>query len=610
MPNCVTKYNTTYEFSADNYLVTYTPPVAKTLESITLSGTYQTTFEQNEEFSYDGLIVTAHYDDESSKEVTPTEVSTPDMSALGNPTVTVSYTEGGVTKTATYPINVHEMDERYEVSFLPGDGEGSMDSVQVRIGYDYTLPTTCTFTPPAGQVFDHWELDGVTITIIEEIDDNVEVTAIYVDAPATSTLSAVFGGETSSSNTEITDGDKYKTDYNYSIDSNLSFSNISKVYPSDGKAPKFGSSSAVGTMTVKVDIDNAIIVSVTVNALKYKADKATTMTIGGVEKELTNEAADYVADVSSAESDSVVISALSTSADKRFYVVSITIEYSTSGVTPSEKVLTGISVSDPKTAYYVGDEFVKPTVTATYDSGSPKVVTESADFSGFDSSAAVESQTITVSYTEGGVTKTTTYDVSISEPAPVVTATYRKVTSELADYSGDYLIVYEDGNVAFDGSLETLDAASNTQAVTIAEDGTIQLSEAYEFHIASKEGGYSIQSSSGLYIGKTANSNGLDSNATVEYVNTISYVGGETSDMDVVGSGGAYLRYNADSGQERFRFFKSSTYTGQKAIALYRKVTVESVEALILSETNGYCSSYQETDPSSEIKALYEAKWT
>ena len=43
-----------------------------------------------------------------------------------------------------------------------------------------------------------------------------------------------------------------------------------------------------------------------------------------------------------------------------------------------------------------------------------------------------------------------------------------KVTSVPLDWSGEYLIVYEAGNVAFDGSLTTLDAASNTVPVTIS----------------------------------------------------------------------------------------------------------------------------------------------
>ena len=49
--------------------------------------------------------------------------------------------------------------------------------------------------------------------------------------------------------------------------------------------------------------------------------------------------------------------------------------------------------------------------------------------------------------------------------------------------------------------------------------------------------------------------------------NTISW---EDGSPKIVAQRGAVLRYNATSGQTRFRYFKSGTYTNQKAIALYK----------------------------------------
>ena len=63
-----------------------------------------------------------------------------------------------------------------------------------------------------------------------------------------------------------------------------------------------------------------------------------------------------------------------------------------------------------------------------------------------------------------------------------------KVTSAPSDWSGTYLIVYESGNVAFDGSLTTLDAMSNTMDVTIS-NGEIEATDemmAITFDIAKK----------------------------------------------------------------------------------------------------------------------------
>ena len=80
----------------------------KTLSSITLdTSDAPTTFNIGDTFSFEGLTVTAYYNDGSDDIVTPTDVSTPDLTSAGQKTVTVTYTEGGVTKTAEYTIAVN-----------------------------------------------------------------------------------------------------------------------------------------------------------------------------------------------------------------------------------------------------------------------------------------------------------------------------------------------------------------------------------------------------------------------------------------------------------------------------------------------------------------------
>ena len=78
----------------------------KLLSKIALSGEMSTEFNVDDEFNYEGLVVTATYSDNSSATVTPTSVSTPDLSTEGEKEVTVSYTENGITKTASYQITV------------------------------------------------------------------------------------------------------------------------------------------------------------------------------------------------------------------------------------------------------------------------------------------------------------------------------------------------------------------------------------------------------------------------------------------------------------------------------------------------------------------------
>lgn len=155
---------------------------------------------------------------------------------------------------------------------------------------------------------------------------------------------------------------------------------------------------------------------------------------------------------------------------------------------------------------------------------------------------------------------------------------YQKITSTDDLTAGDYLIVYETGNVAFNGALETLDATSNTVSVTIS-DNKIESSETVDaavFTITKETDGYSIKSSSGNYIGIESYSNGLKQSTELKqyYYNTISFDTSGNAVIEVPGftnnnaSASMTLRYNSASNQARFRYFKS----GQQAIQLYKKV--------------------------------------
>lgn len=142
-----------------------------------------------------------------------------------------------------------------------------------------------------------------------------------------------------------------------------------------------------------------------------------------------------------------------------------------------------------------------------------------------------------------------------------------KVTSTEDLKDGQYLIVYEGGNVAFNGALATLDANNNTISVTINE-GVISATDAlkaavFTYNATAK----TLKSASGKYIGQTSDANGLAQNAETTYENTISFDGGGNANIV---SGGAYLRFNSAADQLRFRYYKSSSYTSQQAIQLYK----------------------------------------
>ena len=216
------------------------------------------------------------------------------------------------------------------------------------------------------------------------------------------------------------------------------------------------------------------------------------------------------------------------------------------------------------------------TLAATIENANGATVTWSSN----NSNVATVLNGVVTGVTEGeatitaritGTNYTATCIVTVTDnTSPVVEGdTYVKVTSTSDLTDGQYLIVYEDGSLVFNGGLGTLDVANNGIAVTI-NDGQIKVTEnteSAEFTIDVNSG--TIKSASGFYIGNTSNSNGLLARTSL-LTNTITISNNEAT---IVSSGGAYLRYNAASDQKRFRYYKSASYTNLQPIQLYKKTS-------------------------------------
>ncbi|MBQ2934047.1 MAG: endonuclease [Clostridia bacterium] len=235
-----------------------------------------------------------------------------------------------------------------------------------------------------------------------------------------------------------------------------------------------------------------------------------------------------------------------------------------------------------------------PTYTVTFVENGTEVGTESTysggfiklpEYSGeldeyttFDGWAEQENETDSTKIYAAKATYAVTKNVTlyaqftVTEP-PVVEGDHYfiKVTEDQTDWTGTYLIVYEAGSIAFNGAMANkLDAVSNGVGVTMA-DGKIAANDAniaVSFVVEKIEGGYTIRSKSGLYFGSESDTNSLLSNATKTYFNNFAV--DADGNIVITGEGGAILRYNATSGQDRFRFYKTSSYASQQPIALYK----------------------------------------
>lgn len=150
---------------------------------------------------------------------------------------------------------------------------------------------------------------------------------------------------------------------------------------------------------------------------------------------------------------------------------------------------------------------------------------------------------------------------------------YKKVTSDQTDWTGEYLLVYEASETqayVFDGSLSDLDDVNNYKELVIA-DGAITADRAYSVTVEAVTGGYVIKATNGQYIYAPSESNTIATSSNqitaAKYPITFSVA---SDGVDIVLDSGPHMRFNASGDQMRFRYYKSTTYTNQKPVTLYK----------------------------------------
>ena len=144
--------------------------------------------------------------------------------------------------------------------------------------------------------------------------------------------------------------------------------------------------------------------------------------------------------------------------------------------------------------------------------------------------------------------------------------TWTKVTSTPDSWEGNYLIVYEDGNLAFNGSATAISQKNQKNVTVTISNNTISTTDC-NFFFTIKEtatsGQYAIISNSGLQIGHTGSSNTLTTGSNL--TNTLSIDDSGNVVIKSCQTTSYTMKYNDQ--QPRFCYYKS----GQKPIALYKK---------------------------------------
>lgn len=166
------------------------------------------------------------------------------------------------------------------------------------------------------------------------------------------------------------------------------------------------------------------------------------------------------------------------------------------------------------------------------------------------------------------LTLSTSASLNISYDKTTVSTTvnyYTKVTEALEDYSGEYLIVYEDTNdlKVFNG----FDQVNGYVSASLENGKLLENDELLNCKVLIETSGegYAIKLINGTnankYIGVSSNSNGLKID-TDKFANTISF-----DSTIIIKSSGATLQFNAASNQNRFRYYSKAN---QQPIALYK----------------------------------------
>ena len=143
------------------------------------------------------------------------------------------------------------------------------------------------------------------------------------------------------------------------------------------------------------------------------------------------------------------------------------------------------------------------------------------------------------------------------------TATWELVESEPSDWSGEYLIVYNSN--CFNGSLTSGFNGNAGQSVTISNK-KITLDDKYAMIVAHPDG-YTLQTASGYYIGRGANSNGVDASNTTSYTVSFGSWNSTNKTIKISGTGGRCLGNNSGS----WKFFASSN--AYVNVSLYKKAS-------------------------------------
>ena len=383
----------------------------------------KTTYNVGETFDPTGLLVTATYADGTTENVTDGCTFSPTVMAASTTAVTIKYQRAGVTVTTTQAVTVLEMSsisvktapnktayyigESFDATGMVIEATMSNGTKKTVTGWTYTPSGALSKTDTAVTI--SYTENGVTKTCTQAITIRTLSSISVTTAPAKTAYK--YGEKFSSAGMVITakysdNATRVVTGWTYSPTGALGLSNttITITYAEGGVSK---------TCTQAITIRTLSSISVTTAPAKtaYKYGEKFSSAGMVITAKYSDNATRVVTGWTYSPTGALGLSN-----------TTITITYAEGGVSKTctqaitvSNYLSSIAVTHAptKTSYFTGETFNSAgmVVTATMADGSKKTVT---GYTCSPTTMAANTTAVTVSYSEGGVTKTTTTPVTVT----------------------------------------------------------------------------------------------------------------------------------------------------------------------------------------------------
>ena len=448
----------TYTEDGITKTINYTITIINTVKDVKLYGTPKTNYNVNEAMQAGlSILVTREAGLPETIEVTPDMISNFDTTTEGTRTAVITYTENGVTKTVNYEYTVTDVvtsisidtavkeAQKYneeldltgaKIKVISGKGTKVINIEQSMItGYDKTTLGEQTVTVEYG---------GKQITFKVNVKDYVTkivvspetVTGKYGDTLANiinnNNIMYIVNYAKAGNKTAVTVAESMVTGYNQNT---LTAQNLTVTYTDlDALSYTNGQDfTATLTVTLQDEISNIVVTAPTADqtynygeALDLTGATITVNYVSGATPKTVTPTVNMV--VEKGTTNAVNMSPLASEFTNNKLEKQVTLKYTEDGKEGSIDYLVTIinDVKDvsmnvtPKTSYNVGEslDLTDGKITVKRATGTDEVISITdprVTVTGFDSSAENTNLTITVTFTENGITKQTSYEVSVTD---------------------------------------------------------------------------------------------------------------------------------------------------------------------------------------------------